>query len=264
LIDFACAESAVDSSPETELEKHTEKFCCVALDIPGFGASDEPDCAWDVGRYADFVVSFVSKLRELGLIPDVEKDFVSESGNKRSTVKSARRQDRIVLAAHSNGGRIALKLATFSDIPFSVEKMILFDSAGIPPKRSLKYHIKVKTYKAGKLLLNIPVIKSIFPNAMENFAKSRGSTDYAAASPVMRAAMVKAINEDFTPLLPKVQCPTLLIWGEADTATPLSDGQLMERLIPDAGLVVVRGAGHFCFLEQPDFCERVVKSFLKI
>ena len=61
-----------------------------------------------------------------------------------------------------------------------------------------------------------------------------------------------AIGEDLTALLPGVDAPTLLIWGEKDTATPLSDGQLMEKRIPDAGLVVLPGAGHpgaGCFFE---------------
>ena len=72
-----------------------------------------------------------------------------------------------------------------------------------------------------------------------------------------------AVNEDLTALLPKVQVSTLLIWGENDTATPLSDGQKMERLIPDAGLVTLAGAGHFAFAERFGQCSRVLDAFLK-
>ena len=57
--------------------------------------------------------------------------------------------------------------------------------------------------------------------------------------------------------------PVLLIWGDQDTETPIDDGRLMEQLIPDAGLVVFEGAGHFAYLEQPDrFC-RIVDVFLR-
>ena len=55
---------------------------------------------------------------------------------------------------------------------------------------------------------------------------------------------------------------TLLIWGSVDTATPLSDGQKMEALIPDAGLVVLEGAGHFAFAQQWGQCSRVLDVFL--
>jgi len=59
-----------------------------------------------------------------------------------------------------------------------------------------------------------------------------------------------------------VRAPSLLIWGDRDTETPLAAARVMERLIPDAGLVVFEGAGHFAYLEQPTrFC-RIVDVFL--
>ena len=63
--------------------------------------------------------------------------------------------------------------------------------------------------------------------------------------------------------LPRLSCPTLLIWGERDTATPLADAQVMERLIPDAGLCVIKGAGHFSFVERPGEVHAIMASFLK-
>ena len=60
----------------------------------------------------------------------------------------------------------------------------------------------------------------------------------------------------------KIKAPTLLFWGEKDTATPLSDAKRMEKLIPDAGLVTVAGAGHYSFLENMPLFVRVLESFL--
>jgi pimeloyl-ACP methyl ester carboxylesterase len=62
--------------------------------------------------------------------------------------------------------------------------------------------------------------------------------------------------------MPLIKVPTLLFWGENDTATPLADAKKMEQLIPDAGLVTVAGAGHFSFLENTPLFLRVVESFL--
>ena len=102
------------------------------------------------------------------------------------------------------------------------------------------------------------------PNALENLRRKNGSADYNAASPIMRQCLVKAVNEDLTELIPNINVPTLLVWGEKDDAVPLSDARLMERLIKDSGLVVFEGCGHFAFLEQGGrFC-RILDSFFDI
>ena len=49
-----------------------------------------------------------------------------------------------------------------------------------------------------------------------------------------------------------------------DTATPISDAKTMERLIPDAGLVVAHGTGHFSFLENAGLFKAAMKNFFKI
>jgi pimeloyl-ACP methyl ester carboxylesterase len=56
----------------------------------------------------------------------------------------------------------------------------------------------------------------------------------------------------------------LLFWGDKDTATPLADAHKMKRLMPNAGLVVAEGAGHFAMLEQPELWFTSLSSFLKI
>ena len=75
---------------------------------------------------------------------------------------------------------------------------------------------------------------------------------------------VRVVNEDLKHLLPLIKVPSLLIWGTDDTATPISDGETFERLIPDSGLVKINGAGHFSFLQAPQLCSRVISSFLDI
>ena len=79
----------------------------------------------------------------------------------------------------------------------------------------------------------------------------------------MRAILSKVVNEDLKSVMPQISCPTLLVWGKNDTATPLKDAQIMEKLIPDAGLVAFDGVGHYSFLENPYQFAAVLKSFLK-
>ena len=62
--------------------------------------------------------------------------------------------------------------------------------------------------------------------------------------------------------MPDVKAPALLVWGENDTATPLRDAKLMNRLIPDSGLVSFPGCGHYSFLDNPVQFRAVLQSFL--
>ncbi len=211
-------------------------FRVIALDLPGFGESDEPKGPWNVDNYVDFVIKFCDKMG----------------------IKSC------FIIAHSFGGRITIKLMSRDNLPFKVEKIVLTGSAGIRPKQSAKSKFKTKCYKIGKKVLSTKICQKLMPNALENLRKKNGSADYNAASPVMRQCLVKVVNEDLTELIPNINVPTLLIWGEKDDAVPLSDGQLMEKLISDAGLVVFEGCGHFAFLEQGGrFC-RILDSFFEI
>ena len=74
----------------------------------------------------------------------------------------------------------------------------------------------------------------------------------------MRPTLVKLVNADLRPFMPRVEVPTLLVWGSEDTDTLPATGREMERLIPDAGLVVLEGAGHYSYLDQPARFARIV------
>ena len=80
---------------------------------------------------------------------------------------------------------------------------------------------------------------------------------------MMRAILSKVVNEDLKNVMPLIKAPTLLIWGENDTATPLKDAKIMEKIIPNAGLVSFPGCGHYSFLDNPMGFSAVLQSFLK-
>ena len=88
------------------------------------------------------------------------------------------------------------------------------------------------------------------------------SQDYANAG-ALRPTLVKVINEDLTPLLPRIKSPTLLVWGEHDRDVPLSAAKVMARLIPRARLVVFENAGHFAYLDQFNRFRLLVGRFLR-
>ena len=96
----------------------------------------------------------------------------------------------------------------------------------------------------------------------EALIQKYGSSDYKALTPSMRATFNKVLRQDMTECLQKIRSSTLLVWGAEDTATPLWMGQEMEKKIPDAGLVTLKGCGHFAYLDKyPEF-KAIVRSFI--
>ncbi|MDP9079417.1 MAG: alpha/beta hydrolase [Bacteroidota bacterium] len=216
----------------TKIQEHfTPNFHIFAIDLPGFGKSQEPNEVWGVEEYTQFIEEFFR---------------VKNISNP-------------ILAGHSYGGRISILYASRNP----VLKLILLDSAGIKPSRSLEYYIKVYSYKAAKKALPLFVGNNKAQEIMESYRKTAGSSDYNNASGVMRNILVKSVNEDLKHVMPSIKAPTLLIWGENDTATPVSDGQTMEKLIPNAGLVVLKNAGHFSFVEKLHEFLIILDNFLQ-
>ncbi len=154
-----------------------------------------------------------------------------------------------ILIGHSFGGKISLCYA----IKYNPKKIVLLAS---PYKKKIKKEtFKVKVYK---FIKKIPGL-----NKLENFVKKHvGSTDYKNASEKMRKILVNHVNLDLTSELSKIKCPTLLIWGTNDEAVPIEDGQELEKLINNAGLVVYEGCTHYAYLERLDQTIRVLNSFI--
>lgn len=206
----------------------------ICVDMPGFGGTEEPKTPWNLNEYVDFILEFVKSLgiQELDLI------------------------------GHSNGGRIIIRMMSRKDYNFKIGKVVLIGSAGIVHKKSFKIRTKIRMYKIGKKILGSKLVRKIFPNAIEKFQSKSGSADYRNASPILRQSMVKLVNEDLRQELSCVNVPTLLIWGENDKDTPIEDGELMEKAIPDAGLVRCKDCTHYVFLERPGYVNLVIQAFL--
>ena len=213
-----------------------EKYRVVQFDFPGFGGSDEPKEPWNVDAYADFFCKF---MQALGI-------------------------EEASLIGHSYGGRVIIKLASREQIPFKIKNIVLIDSAGIVPEKTASQKMRIRSYKILKKIFNMKVVYALFPELIDDWRSRQGSADYRNASPMMRQCLVMAVNEDLRHLLPRIKQETLLIWGDKDTETPISDAKIMEEMIPDSGLAVLKGAGHFPFLEQPSVFRNIMRVYFQI
>lgn len=201
------------------------------IDFPGFGNSTEPSSVWGIEEYTRFTEKFIDAMGG----------------------------DIHILLGHSFGGRVGILLSSRNP---DIQKLVLVDAAGVKPKRTLKYYFKVYSYKASKRIYKLLLGAKKAEARIEKLRAKRGSSDYASASNTMRMILSKVVNEDLKQVMPRIKASTLLIWGEKDTATPLNDAKIMEKLIPDAGLVSFDGCGHYSFLDNPIGFRAVIAEFL--
>ncbi len=195
------------------------------LDLPGFGKSPI-EKIMTLKDYADFVYEFL------------EKNNI----------------DNPIVIGHSFGGAVAAKLAILH--PERISKLILVGASAIRRPRRLLIAIK----KLADLL------KPIFSlNSRKLILKllKLDETDYAQIeSHELRETFKNVINEDLGHYLHFIKLPTLVIWGEKDAVTPLTEGKLIAKAISGAKLVVVKNAGHFLFLEKPNEFIKLIKEFI--
>ena len=199
----------------------------VAVDLPGFGESPVPPGVWGTADYAHFVSDLMGELRI----------------------------ERAHFVGHSFGAKTSLYLAASRGD--CVDKLVVVGSSGLRSAPTMKVRAKRALSKGARVAGRLGP-----PGARLRDAVYRriASQDYKEAGS-LRPIMVKVVNEDIANLLPRVQSPTLLVWGSEDDAVPLSHARRMESLIRDSGLIVFEGAGHFAYLDEPDrFC-RVVRHF---
>lgn len=191
--------------------------------------------AWGVPEYAEMVKAFIEKLN-LG---------------------------KVDVIGHSFGGRVSIFLA--SNYPELFNKIILTDSAGLIKKTSIKKWLKIRTFKVGKFVIRLfyKNNKTLCDSKINALRKRFGSSDYSSLkSDVMRDTFNKVISLDLKANLALIKCPTLLIWGENDKDTPVYMGKIMEKHIPDSGLVILKNAGHFSYLDSPVEYNLIVEKFL--
>jgi pimeloyl-ACP methyl ester carboxylesterase len=208
-----------------------------AVDFPGHGESEAPQTPWTVDDFADAVLAFIKALGIMGC------DVV----------------------AHSFGARVVIKLAARDEGIFS--RVVLTGAAGVRKRRTAGYYARIYAYKIAKRLSRYELIaktlKAFGVDVRARVARA-GSEDYRALPESMKRTFSLVVNENLRGLLPRIKNPTLLIFGDADESTPLWMAKVMEREIPDCGLVVYPGAGHYAFVERlPQFLA-VVSHFFGI
>ena len=189
----------------------------IAVDLPGFGASPPPPEAWGGAGYA----------RSLVPVLDVF-------------------EHPPVVLGHSFGGRAAVHLAAAH--PDRVHALVL---TGVPLLRPANV-TRPKVAWQFKLARALHAKRLVSDERMEAMRQRYGAADYRNATGIMRAVNVVAVNETYEDQLAQITCPVELVWGEDDTAAPLSVAEAAEAMLRDAKLTTLPGVGHLTPLAAPE------------
>lgn len=224
----------------------------IAPDLFGHGASDKRTGDYSVAAHAATVRDL---LDHLGL----------------STV---------TLIGHSLGGGIALEFVYL--FPARVTGLVLVASGGLGP--DVHVLLRAPTLPGAEFVL--PFVASRWANSRGKtlgrglrLLGFRGGTDVAQAwhgfeslsDADSRRAFLSTIRSVVGPegqrvsaleLLPRVACPTLLVWGDRDWMIPLAHGVAAADRIAHARLEVFEGAGHFPHLDYPDRFATLLREFI--
>jgi len=212
------------------LSQHYQVF---SFDLPGFGKAPPPPAAWSSFEYADYINDAMKKL-----------------GISSYTV-----------AGHSFGGKVAMSMAV--KYPSAVESLVLLAASGLKRKRSLAQRIKSRSIKVLATLIKA-CDRTFDTNFFITFFIPRfGSKDYKNAG-LLRPILVKTVNEDFTPHLKNITCPTLLLWGENDQETPVDMAYALRDHITCATLIVFAHKDHYLLNDCGyHLCAEYMKDFLR-
>lgn len=168
---------------------------------------------------------------------DSVKEYMHKSGIKKPHV-----------IAHSFGARIAIKGASEDEELF--DKLVLTGAAGLKPKTTVKKAIKKMVFSVAKKFVSREKLQGFY------------SSDYLSLSPVMKESFIKIVNEHLDDRLSLINNHTLLVFGEKDMETPLYMAKKLNEGIKSSSLMVIKDAGHFCFIDKSAKFNVEVREFL--
>ena len=205
------------------------KYTIYIFDYPGFGNSKFPNYSLTIDDYAKYI-----------------KDFIKEKNINNPYI-----------LCHSFGCRISLLL--IGKYRILVDRLIIIGGAGIR-RKSINRKYRIFKYKLlRKLSIFIPKHKK--EKYLKKLINKYGSNDYKELNNLQRITFSNIVNTDLRKYISYIYSPTILIWGEKDTSTPLKDGKYMDKHIKDSALITIKKGTHFVYLECPFYILNIINNF---
>lgn len=219
----------------------TDRYHVIAPDLPGFGDSSKPSASYDVASQAERISALIKTLgiRQLHLV-----------GN-------------------SMGGHIAALYAARH--PDGVLSLALLDNAGITSPVKSEMFQRIERGEPNPLVVRKPedfdaLMHFVFvtpPQLPESL--KRHFAEQSLANRTHYDQIFAQLREHYVPLepeLPKIQAPTLLLWGDKDRVLDVSSIEVMKPLLKHPSVVIMEKCGHAPMIERPEETAHHYLSFL--
>lgn len=222
-------------------------FHCIAPDLPGFGESEKPP----VNRFAYDLEAFVEALVDL---------------------YAGLRLGRAAVVGHGLGGALAIILAARH--PELVSKLVLVDALCHAPPAGIQTRVAALPLIGGLVLKQLwgrAAFRAYFRRSLLSSASSvpdeRIDRYYelynspAARGSALATLRAMADTRAVVAQTPRIQTPTLVVWGRHDRVHPPALGQRLAREIPGCRLELL-DAGHVPQEERPRELAGALRRFL--
>ncbi|HYE57796.1 MAG TPA: alpha/beta hydrolase, partial [Rhodothermales bacterium] len=169
---------------------------------------------------------------------------------------------------HSNGGRILLHMAGDAATAGWFSRLVLVSPSGLRRTPSFKTRLKrivARILRAPFMLLPNGPLRTACLDWLRHSLVWRllGSADYNRLTGVMRETFVRTVGHYVEDRLSRIHVPVLVFWGDQDRDIVREQVVRLVAGLPDAGLVVLEGAGHYGYLDRMDVFEAATRHFLE-
>jgi pimeloyl-ACP methyl ester carboxylesterase len=217
----------------------------VAVDLPGFGASDKANVLYSPANYVRVLKHVADRF--------LQKPFA--------------------LAGHSMGAVVALRYA--ASYPRDVSRLVVIDAPGILHRNSVtaRFLAFLGMRFMPPWLDPLQELLGLARRALAPLERLHLDPRVILESPELRASVLggdpvkiaglAVVSENLAPDLPEIGAETLLLWGAEDGLAPPRTGHVLALTLAHARLEIVAGAGHTPMLEAPQEFRRRLEPFLE-
>jgi pimeloyl-ACP methyl ester carboxylesterase len=222
----------------------------VAMDLPGFGYSESPSEDISIEYYARWTAQFMDVLgiESAAVVGNSMGGFVSAE----LAIKVPARVQRLVFVSAAifwqnlRRAQPLVQLARMSDAV--VARALVRATDDIATRRRLRY--------AALATAGFRYPQYVSDELAHEMVRSARRTD--GFLPALQALAGYDLEEE----LPKISCPTLIVWGANDQLVSVKDAERLEDLIPASRREVFERTGHVAMLERPERFNRLLEEFL--
>jgi pimeloyl-ACP methyl ester carboxylesterase len=224
-----------------QFDSLADQFTVVAWDAPGCGLSGDPPDTFRLPDYADCLARFIETLA-------LERPHVlGLSFGAALALELFRRHPRLP--------RTLVLAGAYAGWAGSLPPEVVAERLGRVLREADQDPAQwVPTYVAGMLTESAP-------QAMVEEVTALMGDVHPAGNVTMLRSMAEA---DLRDVLPRIDVPTLLLYGDGDTRSPVAIGEALHADIPGSTLVVLTGAGHLSNIEGAHRFNREVRAFLRM